>query len=115
MTRYETIVEDGHVAVANADGTVDVGELDVIIDAVGGPAWTIRYTNAEKRRHPEMDTSDEGLTVDVVDMLQAMTHGRQFVETLEACPVAPQDGDDLSPRMGLFVGKLLENLENGVA
>ena len=115
MTRYETIVEDGHVAVASADGTIAVGDLETVIDAVGGPAWTIRYTNAEKRRHPKMDTSDEGLTVDVVDMLQAMTHGEQFVETLAACPAEPQDGDDLSPRMGLFVGKLLENLEHGVA
>ena len=115
MTRYETIVEDGRVAVATDDGTLEVGDLETIIDAVGGPAWTIRYTNAEKRRHPEMDVSDEGLTVDVVDMLQAMTHGRQFVETLEACPPEPQPEDDLSPRMGMFVGKLLENLENGVA
>ena len=115
MTRYETIVEDGRVAVATADGTLDVGDLDTIIEAVGGPAWTIRYTNAEKRCHPEMDTTDEGLTVDVVDMLQAMTHGPQFVETLEACPTETQDEDDLSPRAGMFVGKLLENLEHGVA
>jgi len=48
-------------------------------------------------------------------MLQAMTHGPQFVETLEACPTETQDEDDLSPRAGMFVGKLLENLEHGVA
>jgi len=116
VRRYETIVEDGTVSVATDDGVLEVGELDAIVDAVGGPAWTITYTNAEKRRHPAMDTSDQGLTVDVVDVLHAMTHGEQFVETLRACPREPpaDDGKGLSPRAGLFVGKLLENLESGI-
>ena len=115
MTRYETIVEEGVVRVATGDGVIEVGDVEDIVDAVGGPAWTIRYTDAEKRRHPGMDTSDEGLTVDVVDVLHAMTHGEQFGETLRACPRDPPAVDgELSPRVGLFVGKLLENLENGI-
>lgn len=116
VTRYETIVEDGVVSVATGDGVLEVGDLDSVVEAVGGPAWTITYTDAEKRRYPEMDTSDEGLTVDVVDILHAMTHGEQFVETLRACPRDPPERDDdaLSPRAGLFVGKLLTNLENGI-
>jgi len=68
-----------------------------------------------------MDTSDEGLTVDVVDMMHTMTFGERFVETMAAHPaeIPREDGQDeqsdaISPRMGLFVGKLLENLENGV-
>jgi hypothetical protein len=64
-----------------------------------------------------MDTSDEGLTVDVVDMMQAMTHSERFVETLAAQPLEAVDGDEdeVSPRLGLFVGKLLENLESGLS
>jgi hypothetical protein len=113
MTRYETYVEDDTVYVGTPDGPLEIGAVDAVLDAVGGPAWTITYTDDEKVRHPTMDTSDEGLTVDVVDVMHAMTHGERFVETLAAHP-AETDAGDLSPRLGLFVGKLLENLENGV-
>ena len=117
MTRYPTIVEDGWVYVGREDDRIAIGSVAEIVETVGGPAWTIRYTEAEKQRHPEMDTSDEGLTVDVVDMLQTMTHSERFVQTLAAHPVdiETDDPDASSPRTGLFVGKLLENLEHGVA
>jgi len=116
MTRYETIIEDGTVYVASDGDRVEVGGVDAVLDLVGGPSWTIAYTSEEKERHPEMDTSDEGLTVDVVDMMAAMTHGEQFVRALETHPVdAPSDDPDaISPRLGLFAGKLLENLDSGL-
>jgi hypothetical protein len=113
-TRYETFVEDGTVYVGSPDGPLEVGSVDAAVDAVGGPSWTIRYSDAEKARHPEMDTADEGLTVDVVDMMHTMTFSERFVETMAAHPTETLENDDLSPRLGLFVGKLLENLENGV-
>jgi hypothetical protein len=112
--RYATQVENGTVYVGTGDGRLEVGEVDAAIGIVGGPSWTIRYSEEYRRRHPDADTADEGLTVDVVDMAQAMTHSERFVETLAAQPAEPTDGDDVSPRLGLFVGKLLENLENGV-
>lgn len=115
MTRYETYVDGDTVYVGSDDGYVEVGDVADILDVVGGPAWTITYTEGEKERNPAMDTSDEGLTVDVVDMIQAMTHGEKFVQTLAAHPVEASNSDEISPRTGLFVGKLLENLENGVA
>lgn len=115
MTRYGTYVDAGTVYVGGEDGQVTVGDVDDILDVVGGPAWTITYSDSAKERHPAMDTSDEGLVVDVVDMIQAMTHGEKFVRTLEAHPVETSADDEMAPRTGLFVGKLLENLENGVA
>ncbi|GGN89610.1 MULTISPECIES: hypothetical protein [Haloarcula] len=115
MTRYDTHVEDGIVYVGTGDGPLEVAPLSDVLAAVGGPAWTITYTDAEKDRYPEMETDDEGLVVDVVDMLNAMTHSEQFVQTLAAHPTTVPDADTISPRAGLFVGKLLENLENGVA
>jgi hypothetical protein len=115
MSRYETFVEDGTIYVGSADGPLAVGDLAAAIDAVGGPSWTITYSTELKERHPEMDTSDEGLTVDVVDMINAMTHSEQFVEALAAQPAETAPEADISPRLGLFVGKLLENLDSGVA
>jgi len=114
MTRYETVVEGEMVYVGAPDGRLKVGDVDTIIEAVGGPSWTITYSQETKRHHPELDTADEGLTVDVVDMMHTMTFGERFVETMAAHPTETPPEDDLSPRMGLFVGKLLDNLENGV-
>jgi len=114
MARYHTVVEDGTVYVGTESDRLEVAPLDAVLAAVGGPAWTITYSEAEKERRPGMDTSDEGLTVDVVDMLQTMTHGERFVETMAAYPAESGDEEELSPRAGMFVGKLIENLENGV-
>ena len=116
MARYDTIVEDGTVYVVGADTRLEIGPVEEIIEIVGGPSWTITYTAEVKARHPEMDTADEGLTVDVLDMLQAMTHGEQFVAALAAQPPHPptDDSDAIAPRLGLFAGKLLENLDSGV-
>ena len=114
MARYATHVEGGTIYVGTADGRLEVGDVEAALDVVGGPSWTIRYSEEYKERHSDVETSDEGLTVDVVDMMQAMTHSERFVETLAAQPAEPTDGDDVSPRLGLFVGKLLENLESGV-
>lgn len=150
MDRATAHVEDGTVYVYDATERYEVGELATILDLVGGPAWTITYTEAEKRR-PDLDTSDEGLTVDVVDTIEAMSFGEDFVAALAALPAAPigtdvdavteradgeaeiepadgeptaatgraaasQTGSDgLSPRLGLFLGRLLENLEHGLS
>lgn len=115
MVRYDTYVEGGTIYVGTDDGPLEVGDVDSAMDVVGGPSWTITYSEELKERHPGVDTSDEGLTVDVVDMIHAMTHSERFVETLAAQPVEPSEGDEISPRLGLFVGKLLENLESGVS
>lgn len=112
--RYGTLLDDGEVYVQSDDGPLLVGNAARVVEAVGGPAWTIEYSDWERERYPDLDTGDEGLVVDVRDMLAAMEHDAAFVESLRALPARPRDGDDLSPRMGLFVGKLLENLQAGV-
>lgn len=116
MTRYETTVTAGRVQVQGPDGHIPVGDVEEIIDLVGGPSWTISYTDAEKQRYGSLNTADEGITVDVVDTIHAMTFGERFVRTLAAQPAERPDGDpaSVSPRLGLFVGRLLENLEYGL-
>ncbi len=116
MTRYPLSVDDGTVYVEADVGRIEVGPVDTILDIVGGSAWTIRYDDWEKRNYPELDTSDEGLTVDVVDTIESMTLGEGFVRTLRSQPVQvlTEEPDVVSPRLGLFVGRLIENLEYGV-
>jgi hypothetical protein len=112
-SRFATVVEEGRVRVQTPDGLLSVAEFDAVVEAVGGRAWTIEYSDWYRERY-DVDTSDEGLTVDVRDMVEAMEHDERFVSTLQAMPATPGPGEDLSPRAGLFVGKLLENLQSGV-
>ncbi|WP_248517462.1 hypothetical protein [Salinarchaeum laminariae] len=114
MVRYETVVEDGVVYVATGEERLAVGDLETIVDLVGGRAWTVEYSDREKQAHPKLNTADEGLTVDVVDTINAMTFGEPFVETLAAQPSDAAGEEGVSPRLGLFVGRLLENLEYGL-
>lgn len=114
MVRYETYVEAGVVYVTDGSERITVGDLEPILETTGGHAWTIQYTEREKQRYSSLDTSDEGLTIDVVDAIHGMSFGESFAETLKAQPAEPVDEDTLSPRLGLFVGRLLENLDHGV-
>lgn len=114
MTRYETTIEGSTIYVTTERGGLEVGTTEEILDLIGGPAWTIRYSDAEKQRYPDLDTTDEGLTVDVVDTISAMTFGERFVDVLTSQPVSTDGPEEVSPRTGLFVGRLLENLEYGI-
>jgi hypothetical protein len=115
MDRYGTIVEGGTVYVEADLGRIEVGDVEDILDLVGGPAWEITY-DAETRSRPDVDTSDEGLTIDVVDTIHEMTFGPTFLRALKAQPAESPfaEPDAVSPRLGLFAGRLLENLEYGV-
>ncbi len=115
MARFGTFVDEGVIYVGTDDEPLEVGPLDDVLDVVGGHSWTISYSEETKQRHPSLDTSDEGLIIDVVDSIHAMTHSERFIETLAAQPTTPPSADEISPRLGLFVGKLLENLETGIS
>lgn len=112
--RVGTLLEDGSVYADLEDDRLYVGALDEIVSLVGGPAWTITYSERQKRRHPELDTSDEGLTVDVVDIINGMRLDPEFVDALETLPAEPVGDEDVPPRTGLFVGRLVGSLETGL-
>ena len=112
--RYGIVIEDREVYVAAGEDRLWVGDLDEILGLVGGPAWTISYTDRQKRRHPDLDTSDEGLTVDVVDVINGMELDGAFVESLERLPEDRTGDQRVPPRTGLFVGRLVGSLETGI-
>lgn len=114
MTRYQTEVKNGVVAVYSDSDELEIGEVETILDIIGGPSWTIRYSDWEKQQYPDLDMSDEGLTIDIIDTIHAMTFDESFVKTLRAQPGETSDPDAISPRMGLFIGRLVENLTYGV-
>lgn len=112
--RAETVIADGQVYVRTVDGRLRVGALEDIVALVGGPAWEITYTERQRRRYPDLDTSDEGLVVDVVDIVNAMVLEEGFVDALATLPADPVREADVAPRTGLFVGRLLGHLETGL-
>jgi len=115
MGRYRATVESDVVYVEADVGRIKVGLLSTMIEIIGGPSWTIRYDDTERDRR-DLDTSDEGLTIDVRDTIEAMTFGGKFLMTLKSQPeiIPGRDRDAVSPRLGLFMGRLIENLEHGV-
>ena len=114
MVRYQTEIKDGIVIVYSDTDDLEIGEVDTILEIVGGPAWTIRYSDWEKQQYPDLDMSDEGLTIDIIDTIHAMTFDESFVDTLRAQPGEAADPSAISPRLGLFIGRLVENLTYGV-
>ncbi len=112
---HPTAIDDGIIYIDRPEGRLTVGPVDDVLTAVGGPAWTISYSEWEKQRYPDLDTADEGLTIDVVDVINGMEFDAPFIEALASLPKEPVVAGDLQPRLGLFVGRLLENLETGLA
>tara|TARA_A100001037_G_scaffold287461_1_gene296951 strand:+ start:11121 stop:11471 length:351 start_codon:yes stop_codon:yes gene_type:complete len=115
MGRYQATVE-GEMVYIEADlGRIKVGPLSTMLEIIGGPSWTIIYDDIDRAR-VDLDTSDEGLTIDVRDTIEAMTFGGKFLMTLKSQPEIVPGGsnDTVSPRLGLFMGRLIENLEYGV-
>ncbi|MFB6171732.1 MAG: hypothetical protein ABEJ23_04310 [Haloarculaceae archaeon] len=111
--RYGTDVDGGRVYVQTPDGDLLVGRVGAVLALVGGPAWTIEYSEWHRSR-PDFDTDDEGVTVDVVDAIAALEFDRSFVEALAALPAEPRGDDAVSPRLGLFVGRLMGSLQTGL-
>jgi hypothetical protein len=113
--RYGTSVREGTVYVGRDDGDLAVGPYDDLVRAVGGPSWTISYSPWVRERYPDLDTDDEGITLDVRDFVESLTHDERFVDALAACPDRRVNEEDpLSPRLGLFVGRLVQRLERGL-
>ncbi len=105
-----------HKSIEAQKGRLEVGDVNPVIETGGGHAWIIECSEWERECYDHLDTGDEGLTVDVVDVIAAVPHGESFVETLRAHPADtdPDSEEPLPPRLGRFVGKLLENLETGL-
>lgn len=107
--RYGVRIEGDRVLVGGPDGPVDVGSLERIVAAVGGPAWEVNYPDDY-----DGDRADEGLVVDVSDTIRAMEHDGNLARALSACPDdRPESG--LSHREALFVGHLLSQLQGGLS
>jgi hypothetical protein len=114
VARHRTCLLDGAVYVGAGRDAIWVGDLTDIICLVGGSAWTITYSERQKRRYPDLDTSDEGLTIDIVDFINDMRIEDSFRDILTRLPAEKQHHDGVPPRTGLFTGRLLEELETGL-
>lgn len=81
MERYEPVVRDGTLSLVAGDDELEVGPVDVIVDAVGGETYTITYDD-EQRAQPWLDTDDGVLEIDVRDAVTSMGHREPFVSQL---------------------------------
>lgn len=103
MERFHTRVDDGTLVLDTPDGWLTIGEMETIIDLVGGETYTIEYTDAEASV-PWLDVEDDGqLTVDVRETLSDYSFDREFVQHVSDTPIDEMNSDDFPKRTTLFV------------
>jgi hypothetical protein len=111
--RYETHIEDGTVYVDADIGRVEVGPYQDLINRFG-EEYEIEYSDWEKERY-NVSFADEGMTIQLRETVEALTHSEDVVEWLREKPTEPKpDGFfDGGLRMALFAGFVSEALDNG--
>ena len=111
--RYETHVEDGTVYVDADIGRVEVGPYQDLIKRFG-EEYEIEYSDWEKERY-DVSFADEGMTINLRETVEALTHSEGTVEWLREKPTEkkPDGYFDGGLRMALFSGFVSEALDNG--
>jgi len=111
--RYETHIEDGTVYVDADVGRVEVGPYQDLINRFG-EEYEIEYDDWEKERY-DVSFADEGMTIQLRETVEAMTHSEDTVQWLRAksMEAKPNGSFDGGLRMALFAGLVSEALDNG--
>ena len=81
MKRYEPECWDGTLFLVAGDERVKIGNLDDIVDLVGGETYVIEY-DERQRKQPWLDTDDGVLEIDVHDSVTTITHTEALVAEL---------------------------------
>lgn len=101
MARYCSTIEDGSLFIKLPEGTLEVGEMDTIVDILGGETYTVEYTEKEASLS-WLDTEDARITFDVHDVLDDYSFGEEFVETLAGAPLSQTDSEGYPVRTSVF-------------
>lgn len=111
--RYETHIEDGTVYVDADVGRLKVGPYQDLINRFG-EEYEIQYREWEKERY-DVSFADEGMTIDLRETVEAMTHSEEAVQWLKEKSTKPSDSGffEGGRRMALFSGFVSDSLRNG--
>lgn len=102
MTRSESRVEDGVLAVQDGDGWLEVGEMDALVTLVGGETYEIEYDREQASAATWLDADDDHVvSFDVRETLADMSYPATFVETLRE-EDGESSGESPSPRATYF-------------
>jgi hypothetical protein len=82
MKQYEPERRDGSLYLVCEDDALEVGDVDEIINVIGGETYEIEY-DEEQRAQPWLDTEDGVLEIDTRDAVTTMTHTPDFVSDLK--------------------------------
>ncbi|WP_207589875.1 hypothetical protein [Halomontanus rarus] len=84
MDRYETRINDGTVYLETDDDELEIGDLETIIEVIGGETYTVSY-DERQRTQSWLETDDDGaMTVDVRETIEELPHQREVVAKLQA-------------------------------
>lgn len=109
MTQYEARIDDGVCYLDGDEGRIEVGEIDTIVDLVGGETYTIEYDN-KARQAAWLNTDDDGtITFEVRDTIDGYAFGDEFVTNL--VNVDPDETDeDGNPARAAFFAEMLTRI-----
>jgi len=82
MGRYEPVVTDGILFLQLDGDRIEIGDLDDIVDAVGGEEYTISYSDEQRTVDWLVGTDEGDLTIDVRDTITTMDHHPDTVAAL---------------------------------
>jgi len=91
MRRYETRIDDGVLYVEGPDGRLEVGQMDDIVELVGGETYVVEY-DSRQQTAAWLDTDDEGrLEFDVRQTIAEYSFDEEFVAKLASADAGPTD------------------------
>lgn len=71
MKRYEPECENGTLFLVSGDDWVEVGDIDDVVDAMGGDTFSIEF-DEKQRTQPWLETDDGKLVIDVRDTVTTL-------------------------------------------
>lgn len=85
MERYGTVIEDGILSLESGEDRLVIGEIDHIVDLIGGETYTISYDSDYSQTVDWLDLEDDNtLSFDVRETIDDVDFPEPFVSELAA-------------------------------
>lgn len=113
VKRYETDVRDGVLYLeaptdrtADGDEWLEIGELDDVVDLIGGEEYVLEYTDRQSAVG-WLDTDENGrLTFDVRETIQTTDFDDEFVDVVAGTPAEESTDGGHPKRVATFADLL---------
>jgi hypothetical protein len=104
MERYTTVIENGILSLESGEDRLGVGEMDVIVDLIGGETYTISYDSKYSQNVDWLDLEDDGTySFAVRETIGDMDFPETFVSELAA-----REAEDVPSKRARFFAESMQ-------